>query len=73
MPSSASVVFAGPASPGLTLSPLRRGRGDPCYHDDADGAIWRTSLLRRGPVDESEIRAVLAGALGDNFRIRVVN
>ena len=47
---SVSVVFAGPASPGLTLSPLRRGRGDPCYHDAPDGAIWRTSLMRSGPV-----------------------
>jgi len=45
-----SVVFDGPASPGLTLSPLRRGRGDPCYHDAPDGAIWRTSLMRSGPV-----------------------
>jgi 3-methyladenine DNA glycosylase/8-oxoguanine DNA glycosylase len=44
------VVFPGPATPGLTLSPLRRGRGDPCYHDAPDGAIWRTTLLRSGPV-----------------------
>jgi len=50
VPSSASVVFDGPASPGLTLSPLRRGRGDPCYHDGPDGAIWRTSLMHSGPV-----------------------
>jgi 3-methyladenine DNA glycosylase/8-oxoguanine DNA glycosylase len=47
---SASVVFDGPASPGLTLAPLRRGSGDPCYHVAADGAIWRTSLMGSGPV-----------------------
>ena len=43
-------VFDGPVSHGLTLSPLRRGRGDPCYHLAADGAIWRTSLMASGPV-----------------------
>lgn len=32
------------------MAPLRRGRGDPCYHDAAGGAIWRTSLMRSGPV-----------------------
>ena len=48
-----SVSFDGPASPGLTLSPLRRGRGDPCYHDAADGAIWRTTLMGSGPVTAS--------------------
>ncbi|MBX7430973.1 DNA-3-methyladenine glycosylase 2 family protein [Mycobacterium sp. Y57] len=47
---TATVVFPGPASPGLTLSPLRRGRGDPCYHEAADGSIWRTSLMSSGPV-----------------------
>jgi 3-methyladenine DNA glycosylase/8-oxoguanine DNA glycosylase len=45
-----SVVFDGPGSPGLTLSPLRRGSGDPCFHQAADGALWRTSLMRSGPV-----------------------
>ena len=44
-----SVEFPGPASPGYTLSPLRRGGGDPCYVTAADGAIWRTSLMRTGP------------------------
>ncbi|KUI15997.1 3-methyladenine DNA glycosylase [Mycobacterium sp. GA-1285] len=50
MPISVSVVFDGPVSPTLTLAPLRRGRRDPCYYDAPDGAIWRTSLLRSGPV-----------------------
>lgn len=44
-----SVEFPGPASPALTLSPLRRGGGDPCYRVAPDGAIWRTSLMRSGP------------------------
>ena len=45
-----SVEFPGPASPALTMSPLRRGGGDPCYLVTPDGAIWRTSLMRSGPV-----------------------
>ncbi len=45
-----SVVFSGPVDPALTLTPLRRGRGDPCFHIAADGAIWRTSLPPSGPV-----------------------
>jgi 3-methyladenine DNA glycosylase/8-oxoguanine DNA glycosylase len=44
------VTFAGVASPGLTLFPLRRGPGDPCFQLDDDGAIWRTSLLPSGSV-----------------------
>ncbi|MGV0743248.1 DNA-3-methyladenine glycosylase family protein [Mycolicibacterium sp. XJ870] len=47
---SASVVFSGPASPGLTLAPLRRSGGDPCFRVTPDGAIWRTSFMRSGPV-----------------------
>lgn len=33
----------------MTLSPLRRGPGDPCYQI-VDGAIWKTTLMRTGPV-----------------------
>jgi 3-methyladenine DNA glycosylase/8-oxoguanine DNA glycosylase len=33
----------------MTLSPLRRGPGDPCYRV-VDGAIWKTSLMASGPV-----------------------
>jgi len=45
-----SLSFAGPASPGHTLAPQRRGPHDPCFHIDAQRAIWRTSLLPSGPV-----------------------
>jgi 3-methyladenine DNA glycosylase/8-oxoguanine DNA glycosylase len=47
--SSIGVGFGGPASPAMTLSPQRRGPGDPCYQL-VDGAIWRTSLMSSGPV-----------------------
>jgi 3-methyladenine DNA glycosylase/8-oxoguanine DNA glycosylase len=33
----------------MTLSPQRRGPGDPCYQL-VDGAIWKTSLMPSGPV-----------------------
>jgi 3-methyladenine DNA glycosylase/8-oxoguanine DNA glycosylase len=33
----------------MTLSPLRRGPGDPCYQL-VDGAIWKTTLMPSGPV-----------------------
>jgi 3-methyladenine DNA glycosylase/8-oxoguanine DNA glycosylase len=45
-----SLSFPGPASPGHTLAPQRRGPGDPCFQIDSDGAIWRTSLQASGPV-----------------------
>ena len=45
-----TLVFPGPASPGFTLAPQRRGPGDPCYQLDAQRAIWRTSLQTSGPV-----------------------
>lgn len=44
-----SVTFVGPVSPGFTLSPLRRGGGDPCFQL-IDGDTWRTSLTRTGAV-----------------------
>lgn len=42
--------FPGPASPGHTLAPHRRGPGDPCFQVGPDGAIWRASLPSSGPV-----------------------
>jgi 3-methyladenine DNA glycosylase/8-oxoguanine DNA glycosylase len=44
------VVFDGPVGPMSTLSPLRHGRGDPCFQVSEDGAIWRTTLMPTGPV-----------------------
>ncbi|MCK0176194.1 DNA-3-methyladenine glycosylase [Mycolicibacterium sp. F2034L] len=52
----ARVVFSGPADFALTLMPLRRGRGDPCFHVAPDGAIWRTSLAPSGPVTARIVR-----------------
>ncbi|BBY18912.1 hypothetical protein MLIT_45040 [Mycolicibacterium litorale] len=51
------MVFGGPVSPALTLTPLRRGGGDPCFVIAADGAIWRTSLPPSGPVTARITRA----------------
>jgi 3-methyladenine DNA glycosylase/8-oxoguanine DNA glycosylase len=51
------VTFAGVVSPGLTLLPLRRGPGDPCFRVGDDGAIWRTSLLGSGSVTARISRA----------------
>lgn len=50
MKSARTVTFPGVVSPGITLAPLRRGPGDPCFQVCRDGAIWRTSLLPAGPV-----------------------
>jgi 3-methyladenine DNA glycosylase/8-oxoguanine DNA glycosylase len=48
--STRTVSFAGAASFGHTLAPLRRGPRDPCFQTPGDGAIWRTTLLSSGPV-----------------------
>jgi 3-methyladenine DNA glycosylase/8-oxoguanine DNA glycosylase len=45
----ANVVLDGPAALSQTLSPLRHGGQDPTFRAVA-GAIWRTSLMRTGPV-----------------------
>lgn len=50
MKSARTVTFPGAVSLGITLTPLRRGPGDPCFQVCRDGAIWRTSLLPTGPV-----------------------
>lgn len=55
--SARTVKFPGVVSPGITLAPLRRGPGDPCFQVSDDGAIWRTSLLPSGPVTARISRA----------------
>ena len=57
MSSARTVAFAGVVSPGLSLFPLRRGPGDPCFQVGDDGAIWRTSLLGSGSVTARISRA----------------
>ena len=52
---SRTLTFPGPASPGHTLAPQRRGPGDPCFQI-VDGAIWRTSVQRSGPVTARIVR-----------------
>ena len=55
--------FPGPASPGHTLAPQRRGPGDPCFQIDEHGAIWRTSLQPSGPVT-ARIHRLAADTIG---------
>ena len=61
-----SLSFSGPASPGQTLAPQRRGPGDPCFQIDGDGAVWRTSLQTTGPVPARISRT--AGSLDPRTR-----
>ena len=64
-----SLSFSGPASPGHTLAPQRRGPGDPCFQIGGDGAIWRTSLQTSGPVTariiRTDTRTVVCQAWGE--------
>src|ERR1700744_5032814 len=48
--SARTVTFPGVVAPGMTLSPLRRGPGDPTFQVDDDAAIWRPTLLPSGSV-----------------------
>ncbi len=47
---SRTVRSSRPFDVGLTITPLRRGGGDPCHHIDADGAHWHASRLPSGVV-----------------------
>jgi len=71
-----TLTFPGPASPGPTLTPHRRGPYDPCFQV-VDGAIWRTSLQRSGPVTACITRtapdAVQCQAWGDGAEEFVEN
>jgi 3-methyladenine DNA glycosylase/8-oxoguanine DNA glycosylase len=55
--SARTVTFAGAASPEITLAPLRRGPGDPCFQVGDDGAIWQTALMPGGSVTTRIIHA----------------
>lgn len=69
-----TVTFPSPVSPELTLAPLRRGRGDPCFTVLSDGTIWRTSRPASGPVAArirrcapNAVQAVAWGAGAEEF------
>lgn len=42
---------------GLTLGPLGHGPADPTFRRVADGTVWRTALLRSGPVTQRFVPA----------------
>ncbi|MCF4122597.1 DNA-3-methyladenine glycosylase 2 family protein [Antribacter sp. KLBMP9083] len=56
----------------LTLGPLGHGPADPTFHRAADGSVWRTSLLRTGPVTQRFVPAgpneVVVHLWGDGAR-----
>lgn len=56
----------------LTLGPLGHGPMDPTFQRGADGSVWRTSLLRTGPVTQRFVPAgpdhVVVHLWGDGAR-----
>ena len=46
-----------PLDVALTLGPLGHGAADPTFQRAPDGSIWRTSLLRSGPVTQRFVPA----------------
>lgn len=56
-----------PLTPAISLLPLRRGPGDPTFHIEPDGTIWRTSRLDSGPVTY-RVRALDAHAVDVDVR-----
>src|SRR5690606_5665836 len=46
-----------PLDVALTLGPLSHGAADPTFQRAPDGSIWRTSLLRSGPVTQRFVPA----------------
>jgi 3-methyladenine DNA glycosylase/8-oxoguanine DNA glycosylase len=52
---------AWPVSIGSTLGAVSRGRGDPAYHRDDDGAVWRTTRTPEGPATQR--LSVVAGVV----------
>lgn len=52
-----TVTADGPIDLAHTLTPLRRGVGDPCHQVTADGAHWRVSRMPSGPVTYRLVQA----------------
>lgn len=63
-----TVISDRPIDLAATLSPLSRGRGDPCFQTTSDGAHWATSRMPTGPVTyrmaQAGITTVAARAWG---------
>ncbi|WP_280400414.1 DNA-3-methyladenine glycosylase family protein [Nocardia carnea] len=58
----------GPIDLAHSLAPLRRGPADPCHRIEGDGAHWRVSRMRSGPVtyrlSQTDSRTITADAWG---------